>query len=77
MQVIYTTVFLGDDSILYMLRNFVAWLQKPSLLRHTMLITQDERSWKVLLDEGLPCFLDQVTPGKEQFADEHARYAQR
>lgn len=76
-QVIATTFRLdGERTLLYMLRNFASWLQKAGLLQHTLLITQDEPSWRALLAEGLPCFLDRASPTEQDFPEGH-RYADR
>lgn len=61
---------------MYMLKNFGAWLQKAGMLQHTLLITQDEDSWRAALGEGLPCFLDRSSPTAVDFPAGH-RYAER
>ena len=61
---------------MYMLRNFVYWVQKAGMLKHALLITHDEASWRTALGEDMPCFLDRASPTKQDFPEGH-RYATR
>lgn len=70
--VIFTTLRLGDapqEQVIGMIATFCYHLHKHDMLEHTMLITTEYNTWKVLHDRGFPAFLDRSFPRRSAYVN--------
>lgn len=71
-SIIFTTLRFGhkpDGDVLGMISTFCYHLNNQGMLKHTMLITTDERTWTMLHERGYPAFLDRAFPRREEYID--------
>lgn len=52
----------GEERALVSLRNLCWHLQRQGLLQHAMFVTHAEDSWRRAREQGIPAYLDRLTP---------------
>lgn len=70
--VIFTTMRFGSvsDDLIGMVSTFCYHLHEHGLLRHALLITTDEATWKTLRSRGFPAYLDRAFPRPYEFVNQ-------